>query len=226
MTRSATSSAATPPTHTASARQVDDVGGDGHVAPGGGPGVAGQRGDHQRPDGEGGGRQRRAPPQRPGQRRGRGQHPEHDADDRQLPGPRVPRQVGHQPEPVEEAARPRCRPAWRPARSPTPTTPARAVTPAKVPSRARAASSPRRGRLPAGRPAIAAPPEQEAQQRGAGGRQRPGEAEPAARRRRSRRARCPSPSSTSTAPVSRPTWYTNEPSSVWLSSLVTRQATV
>ena len=34
------------------------------------------------------------------------------------------------------------------------------------------------------------------------------------------------PSSTSTAPVRVPLWNTNEPDSVWLSSLVTRQATV
>ena len=34
------------------------------------------------------------------------------------------------------------------------------------------------------------------------------------------------PSSTATAPVRVPSWKTNEPDSVWLSSLVTRQATV
>ena len=35
-----------------------------------------------------------------------------------------------------------------------------------------------------------------------------------------------SPSSTAAAPVRVPSWNTNEPDRVWLSSLVTRQATV
>ncbi len=108
---------------------------------------------------------------------------------------------------------------------PTPTTPARAVTPAKVPSRARAASSPRRRPVPpAGRRSRRHPSRAH---RSAAPAAESVPAKPSQRPKPPMTSSAVSePSSRATAPVSRPTWYTNEPSSVWLSSLVTRQATV
>ena len=166
----------------------------------------------------------RAPPQRAGQGGGRGQQAEPDADERQLAGPGIPRQVGDQP--TRRGSRGlRCRPAWRPARwrdagqggqpGEGPEPPGRRPRPGWP-------GPPRRPRWPRRGGGVAPPSRRHSSAAPAA--ERVPAAEPAPEP--ADHTSVVSPRHRSPPPVSRPTWYTNEPSSVWLSSLVTRHATV